>query len=273
MVLVTQRVSESTVKLKIRCPQCVKLYEVESEDIRSEAPLFQCISCQTRFGFEYPPADPANILCFEISNQPETLTAAKQQESVSAEPGGSEMKNCPKCGAMNGRKSKECYSCHVIFERLVGLPSDASLKAQPSLVRKWKMVLENFENQELHQNFIRSCHELDALRFAAMKYEEIKSAQGGDALCDQMIAKINSLMVVGLSQKASTKRIEDNPTRPSWLKYLFWSPYTISAMMILYGMINLGHRNLIGIGVALTCMSTGLIVMVRGKISLSDFVD
>ncbi|MBV2167578.1 MAG: hypothetical protein KUL82_02615 [Bdellovibrio sp.] len=282
MVLVTQRVSESRVKLteklKIRCPSCTKLYEVESEDIHSETPLFQCISCDSRFSFEYPPVDPQNVLCFVVPVVPtapapmEEMSVAQHQE-VHPDPGAHEMKSCPKCGALNGRRSKECYSCHVLFEKLEGLPKDPSLKAQPSLVRKWKNLVENFENEELHDEFIRACHQLDALRFATLKYEELKAAQGGDPQCDQMIARINSLMMVGLSQKPVAGKPPETPARPKWQKYLYWGPFALSALLILLGIVNLGHRNLIGTGVALAFMSAGLIVMIRGKISLSDFVD
>lgn len=271
MVLVTQRVSESTVKLKIRCPSCTKLYEVASEDIHSETPLFQCISCDTRFSFEFPPVNPQNIKCFSISNS-ELQSAAQHQEPAS-EAKVQEMKSCPKCGALNGRRSKECYSCHVLFEKLEGLPKDPTLKAQPSLVRKWKNLLENFSNEELHNEFIRDCHELDALRFAMLKYEELKKAQGGDSKCDEMIARINSLMVVGLTQRQPLVKKAETEARPKWQKYVYWGPFGLSALLILMGMVNLGHRNLIGAGVALAFMATGLIVMIRGKISISDFID
>ncbi|KHD89310.1 MAG: hypothetical protein OM95_04060 [Bdellovibrio sp. ArHS] len=269
-------------KLKIRCPSCAKLYEVSSDDIHSETPLFQCISCETRFSFEYPPSDVNNVLCFAVTTSaPEAslaeervaASAAQHQESFSVEPGSQEMKSCPKCGALNGRRAKECYSCHVLFERLEGLPKDPSLKAQPSLVRKWKNLVENFENAELHDEFIRACHELDALRFATLKYEELKAAQGGDPQCDAMIARINSLMMVGLAQKPVSSAKAQNPARPKWQKYMYWGPFGLSAFLILLGMINLGHRNLIGVGVALAFMSAGLMIMIRGKISLSDFVD
>ncbi|WP_374028119.1 hypothetical protein ACES2J_05815 [Bdellovibrio bacteriovorus] len=272
-------------KLKIRCPSCAKLYEVESDDIQTESPLFQCISCEGRFSFEYPPQDPANVICFAVSleaeeaslaesapelEKSELVLAAKRQEEIAVEPGAQEMKGCPKCGALNGRRAKECYSCHVIFEKLEGLPKDPSLKAQPSLVRKWKNLVENFDNESLHDEFIRSCHELDALRFAILKYEDLKTAQGGDPQCDQMIARINSLMMVGLSQKPTAK---DQAMKPKWNKYMYWGPFGLSALLILLGMINLGHRNLIGVGVALACMAAGLIVMIKGKISASDFLD
>lgn len=269
-------------KLKVRCPSCAKLYEVASEEVHSDTPVFQCMSCESRFGFEYPPEDANNVLAFIVPNPSAKPRAAIQQEaslepvstgSALSEPmGQQEMKSCPKCGALNGRRAHECYSCHVIFERLEGLPQDASLRAQPSLVRKWKNVLENFENAELHDEFIRSCAELDAHRFAIMKYEEIKAAQGGDALCDQMIAKVNSLMMINLSQKPLAKESTAN-ARPQWMKWIFIGPFALSALLILWGVLSLGHRNLIGVGVALACMAAGLIVMVRGRLSWSDFTE
>ena len=276
-------------KLKVRCPHCTKLYEVSGEEIHSEIPVFQCVTCESRFAFEYPPENPEQVDAFLLSANEASLVAPSaevnnansQKEIVKETPKealsdaveSQAMKSCPKCGAMNGRRSKECYSCHVLFERLEGLPQDPSLKAQPSLVRKWKNLLENFENQELHDEFIRSCQKLDALRFATSKYEEIKAAQGGDALCDRMIAQINSLMMVNLAQKPLAKETAEKTMKPKWQKYLFWGPYALSAMLILLGMMNLGHRNLIGLGVAIACMASGVIVMIRGKISASDFLD
>ncbi|WP_413557828.1 hypothetical protein [Bdellovibrio sp. HCB209] len=281
-------------KFKVRCPSCAKLYEVASEDLHSDTPVFQCMSCENRFGFENPPVDAANVVTFLVPAPAVEARANVQQNSedifasvmaaaseavVASEPTAhqvqnQEMKSCPKCGALNGRRAQECYSCHVLFERLEGLPQDPNLRAQPSLVRKWKNILENFEDENLHEAFIKSCAELDALRFATMKYEEIKAAQGGDALCDQMLARINSIMMVGISQKPTMK--VKNPAhadRPKWMKWVYIGPFALSALLILWGLLSLGHRNLVGVGVALSCMAVGLIVMVRGRLSLSDFMD
>lgn len=264
-------------KLKIRCPACAKLYEVERSDIHSEMPTFACISCDSRFSFEYPPLHPDNVDCFLLPTKSapavsETSTQDIAQRQEVLEPAIAELKACPKCGALNGRRSKECYSCHVIFERLEGLPTDPSLKAQPSLVRKWKNLVQHFENEDLHEQFIMSCHELDALRFAILKYEELRAAQGGDPQCDRMIARVNSLMTVGLQQQLRQTAVK-SPLRPKWQKYIYWGPFALSALFILLGMINLGHRNLIGVGVALSFMAAGLIVMIRGRISAADFFD
>lgn len=258
-------------KLKIRCPSCTRLYEVESGEIHSEAPLFQCISCDTHFSFEFPPKDPLHVPCFRVPVMGSAAVNAMEMEGTNA--GQHEMKACPKCAALNGRRAKECYSCHVLFDKLEGLPKDRSLKAQPSLVRKWKNLVENFDNEKLHDEFIRACHELDALRFALLKFEELKAAQGGDPQCDQMIARIHSLMMVNLAQNPVAVKGLATTGRPRWQKYVYWGPFAVSALLILLGMINLAQRNLIGMGVALAFMSVGLIVMIKGRISLSDFVD
>lgn len=260
---------------------------MNNEDIKNDTPLFQCISCEVHFSFEYPPKDLQNIQCFAIDSEPKiqniesefpVVDEAKSEKAVNAQSqsaeqmsaASQEMRSCPKCGALNGRASKECYSCHVIFERLEGLPTDPSLKAQPSLVRKWKNLVENFENSELHNEFLRSCHELDALKFAVYKYEELKKAQGGDPQCDMMIARANTLMLTGF--KKESLQIQ-KVAKAKWQKYLYWGPFGLSALLVLAGMFNLGQRNLIGVGVAMACMALGLIVMIKGKISLSDFLD
>ena len=50
--------------VKLRCPSCAKLYEVQKEDIHSEIPVFQCVSCQSKFAFEVPADDKAHIETF-----------------------------------------------------------------------------------------------------------------------------------------------------------------------------------------------------------------
>jgi hypothetical protein len=265
---------DAQLKLKIRCPACAKLYEVQTSDIRTEAPLFQCMSCDCRFSFDYPPSNPDLIQSFLVSTPTleEKLSESLRHHNAEhcVDVNQADLKACPKCAALNSRRSQECYSCHVLFEKLEGLPLDKNLRAQPSLVRKWKILIENFQNESLHEEFIRSCQHLEALRFALSKYEEIRQAQGGDPLCDEMISRIQTIMLVGLQQQ-NKNQPQDSQAKLKWQKYLYWGPFGLSSILILMGMINLGHRNLIGVGVALAVMSAGLIIMVKGRLSLSDF--
>lgn len=275
-------------KLRVRCPGCNKLYEVSESDIHSSSPQFDCISCATRFGFAFPVENPASVATFVVQMtaqveearsfqqelEAQSFAALQQEiEDKSAEKGGNHA--CPKCGAINEKKNEECYSCHVIFARLEELPLDPTLKAQPSLVRKWKNLIMNFDNQSLHEDFLKSCHQLDALRFAILKYEELKSAQGGsDEACERMIFKAHGLLQVTLSSKTEGDlRFTQKPAAPrqKWHKYVLWGPLTVSVLMILIGFFSLSLRNLVGSGVAVMLLTFGLIIFWKGRLSLSDF--
>src|SRR5690606_7868100 len=109
--------------------------------IFSSTPEFQCIECSTRFAFDFPPED---------------VTAVKTRVVV-PQVAQEKTKKCPRCAAETVQSAVECKACGVIFEKLEGLPENRSLKAQPSLVRRWKEVLADYANDELHQEFIMAC--------------------------------------------------------------------------------------------------------------------
>lgn len=275
-------------KLRIRCPSCAKLYEVSESDITSHSPQFDCVVCATRFSFSMPVANPQQIRTFIVAKSEEMEKARSFQQELEArsfanlqqEIESSAQKNstraCPKCGAINEKKAQECYSCHVLLARMEQLPLDPTLKAQPSLVRKWKNLVLNFDNLELHEDFLKSCHQLEALRFAILKYEELKSAQGGsDEVCERMIQKAQGLLQVVLSGRtlgelSSSAKIEAAP-RQKWSKYILWTPISVGLIMMMMGFLNLGLRNLVGAGVAMILLTLGLIFLWKGRISLSDF--
>ncbi|MGZ3747501.1 MAG: hypothetical protein ACXWRE_09025 [Pseudobdellovibrionaceae bacterium] len=278
-------------KLRLRCPLCAKLYEVNDADIISHSPQFDCVSCATRFGFKFDKHLNANcreIATFVVNSSPEMEKARSLQKELdngekrNSKPKG-HTRTCPKCGAINenkkGQKIEECYSCHVIFSRLEELPLDPTLKAQPSLVRKWKNLVMNFNNKELHEDFLKSCLQLDALRFAILKYGELKSAQGGaDEVCERMISKAQGLLQVTLSGKTEgnlhfPKDVTKDVTAPrqAWHKYVLWVPLVVSLLMILTGFFSLSLRNLVGAGVSVMLLTFGLILFWKGRISLSDF--
>lgn len=273
--------------MKIRCPSCEKLYVVNEADIKSHSPQFDCISCATRFSFSYPPADPEHVLTFAVASaeadqarsfqqELEAQSFAALQQEIESASDKQSTKSCAKCGAINEKKATECYSCHVLFERLDQLPLDPLLRAQPSLVRKWKNLVLNFDNRELHEDFLKSCHQLEALRFAILKYEELQKAQGGrDEICSQMIFKAQGLLQITLvGKKEGDLRFqkESKPGGPpKWHKYVVLPPIAVSVAMMAMGFFNLGIRNLVGAGVAVLLLTFGLILFWKGRISLADF--
>lgn len=275
-------------KLRLRCPTCAKLYEVNRRDILSHSPQFDCVSCATRFmiDLQSPLDEQGEVLTqvvFKDFDQELGLQMQKdlESESFAALQGAissqkKSISSCPKCGAARETKSSECYSCHVIFDRLEELPMDPSLKAQPSLIRKWKQLVLNFDNRALHDEFLKSCRELEALRFAILKYEELRKAQGGrDDICQSMITKAQSMLDVTLSARALSRTREESASLKSivgWHKFVFLVPLSISILMILIGFFSLSLRNLVGAGVAMVLLTFGLVLFWKGRISLSDFI-
>jgi len=262
---------------------------VSDSDIQSHSPQFDCIVCATRFTFEYPVTNPHQIqtqtvfkneeveqgLSFQQELENQTFAALQHEISAAAEKNST--MSCPKCGAVNDKKSHECYSCHVLFGRLEELPLDPTLRAQPSLVRKWKNLIMNFDNKALHEDFLKSCHQLDALRFAILKYEELKKAQGGkDEMCESMIFKAHGLLQIGWSSKTNGdlrfKKEEPKAHQPAWHKYVLLTPLTISVLMIAIGFLSINLRNMVGAGVAVGVLTFGLALFWKGRISLSDFI-
>lgn len=258
-------------KWRVRCPSCSKLYEVSQADLHSQAPQFRCLICQCRFTFN------ADMEILEDSALKNPVVPTVDAES--------QMKDCPKCGFSNPQTEAECRRCHVLFSRLEGLPQDPSVRAQPSLVRKWKSLLNDFEDTAKHDEFINSCRQLGALPFAQSKYQELKKIQGGDAICEQRLAQVQAYMLIDLEAQSQVSWLEQQSQHPrvqaalqflskfNWPKIAMWTPYLVSFALIVWGMVHLGHRNLIGLGVAIACLATGLILIIRGRLSLRDFFE
>ncbi len=240
-------------KLKLRCPSCAKLYEVDSVDIETVSPQFQCLSCDCRFTFAYPPMNPNHIVCSIV----DALGHLTFQE---------EQKSCPKCAALSPVGAEECYSCCVIFSRLVDLPTDTSLRAQPSLVRKWKMLMEDFTDEAKHEDFVRNCHQLEAMNFAFNKYNDMKQALGGDDLCERMLKRVQKLSEISVESAVKVDpRSATVSKAKSWTSYIIPGIYILCAILILWGSFSLANRNLVGVGVAIACLLTGVILSSKGN--------
>lgn len=247
-------------QLHVRCPSCAKLYQIDVSSIFSTSPHFQCVSCPTKFTFDFPPDDPEKI-------QTRAVEAAAPLAAISV---AIATRKCPKCGAESPKTADECYSCHVIFEKLEGL--EPGLKAQPSLVRRWKELLEDYGDGERHQSFVMACRDLDALDFARAKYEHIRRVQGQDDVADQMLLRITAMKDMASPAKVSSPEPEPTPLKipPRWLRAILWAPFVISFFLILWGFSHSGQRNMVGAGIAVALLSYGIITGLGGKLVVKD---
>lgn len=197
---------------------------------------------------------------------------------------------------MSPRSSAECLNCGVLFEKVEGLPMEPGMKIRPSLVRLWKEILEDYENEERHMVFINSCCEQEAIEFARMKYEEIGRLQGGDATSKAMLARLEAVETVApkvgpkaevsksverrLSGAGSVRRgvmvphvapkAKEEPRWFPWVRMLIFSPFLVSVTLVLWGFQQDGNRNMVGTGIAIGLLTYGLIAGFLGGFSLKN---
>lgn len=259
--------------LQVRCPACEKLYEVNPAQIHSLCPHFECVVCRTLFCFDFPPVHPQNIATRKLlKDSPPAVVVKKETGKV-----------CPSCGSLNNHSQQKCYSCQSSFEFNEYTVTHQPAKTDAGILQLWNRIFTDYENEELHQDFIKKCQSLDALAFASKKYQELKDAQGGDPLCHKMILQIQMLVDRNL---AENREFDSEPSMPptwggfiawlrtrNWKRVLYWTPLVVSSLMILLGTSRLGFRNLIGLGFATALLSYGLLIMIKGKIKVSDFID
>lgn len=260
----------------VRCPACNKLYRVDSKEIHSASPHFDCNACKVRFCFDFPPRN-VNRIETRVISMKDTF----QIEDGLDQSEIPELKTCPKCEARNPRLTKECIKCGIIFEKVEMLTQeDATLGAIPSLVKTWQDLLSDYDNIKKHIAFVDRCEELQALPYALKKYQTLKEAQPQDKVVQEMLPKVllrnlrkksESISFLKNAMDSGEKAMEAVNSRVNWLRIQKVAPIIMGLILALIGLSNPSARNMIGFGVALIFLTLGLRVFLKGRLSLEDF--
>lgn len=252
----------------VRCPSCNKLFRVDSREIKSTSPHFDCTACKTRFAFDYPPEN-VNRIETRVVSQKDTF---QLEDSIDHE-AVPELRKCPKCSALNPRLSKECIKCGVIFERMESLPAeDAALGAIPSLVKAWQDLMSDYDNLKKHIAFVDRCEDLHALPFALKKYESLKEAQPQDDVAQKMFHRI---LLRNIKTKAGSisffQQAQTVLKQVNWVRVRKLAPFAVGLCLILVGLSSNVARNMVGVGAAILFLTLGLRVFLKGRLSVEDF--
>lgn len=251
--------------LRTRCPHCQKLYRIDTRDIRSSEPHFQCMVCESTFAFSYPPENPLHV-------KTRLLKASLLPSAPVAERRPLDVKACPKCNTLNAKGAKQCGHCNVIFSRLDGLPLDAKLGALPSLVKAWHDLMSDYDNLAKHMAFVHRCEDLQALPYALKKYRDLKEAQPQDQIAHEMLHR-----VLGQGFVRPANWISNNPAVRQMVSRIHWArlrkvaPWALAGLLILLGLTQPSLKNLGGIGASILFITFGLHLFFKGRIELSDF--
>lgn len=252
----------------VRCPSCTKLFRIDSREIKSSSPYFDCTTCKTRFTFDFPPPN-VNKIETRVVSQKDTFQLADSvdQEAVP------ELRKCPKCQAMNPRLSKECIKCGVIFEKVEALPaSDAALGAIPSLVKAWQDLMSDYNNLKKHLAFVNRSEELHALPYALKKYQSLKEAAPQDDVAQKMYHHVLLKNLKSGAQKIpGSQKVGALFAQINWGRIRKVAPLAIGLILILIGLTSSSARNMVGVGAAIVFLVVGLTVFFKGRLSLDDF--
>lgn len=243
----------------VRCPGCNKLFRIDSKEISSSEPHFQCSVCTTHFCFDFPPANLAKI---ETRVVQRARVEEVQPEAVEKFPDN--LKNCPKCNTPNPAKNVDCTKCGVILEK-----ADQPF---PGLSRAWSELLADYENVQKHLSFVDQCEDLQALPYALKKYEALRQTQPHDPLGKKMATEVmlRSLKRTAQGQKA-LESVQAFSKKINWVRVRRLAPLVAGAGFILMGLTNPDQRNLIGIGTSLIFLTIGFKIFLKGRIDLRDF--
>lgn len=262
--------------IHFRCPQCQKLYSALVSNFQSQEPHFECLHCHSVFGLDL------SLFQADLGQSTHPLESDKAIveticKSDVLEGNSVSKKECPKCGTLNKVDAKECKSCQVIFSKMEGLELAGDLKVPPRIIQKWKALLENFENQSLHQEFIESCASEKLLAFALERYEVLDKSFGGDSLArknlEQIRVRITSPLEIPLDRESSALKsfddhAENNKDENDEIpirSILTVLSYALGVLLFILGLMKAGPKNSAGFGVVIILMTYGVIYFIDNR--------
>lgn len=242
--------------VKVRCPQCFKLYAVKALEIHETKPKFECHQCKTRFWLAYP----------ECLEQPEVMgfpvewLETQLSRSVSSAPQSAiKTEKCPKCQIEHMAGQKECFHCGLIFEKYQAKEENrVNLlpPAHPDLSKHWGRVLEGYESETRHLQFLKDCQKKKGLDYASYQYGRILEINPSDeraqAMKDMILALTQTQLETTPTQKSAPEKIKAKWPRVSTVAML------IGFALIMVGFSSPQFKNLIGFGAAVLFLSLAI---------------
>lgn len=228
----------------VHCPHCDRSYLILLSDLLEEANRFICKSCTKEFWLRRSDFLAGSGEFSGISSE-EYLGAAKEK--------------CPKCGAGISRLDEACSSCGVIGSKYLAMKdSGPYLKINPKLKALWVRVLNHYNDDQIHNEFISECLKENHLRYASSQYKQMKDVIGEDEKVLEALRKIQTLTEIYFEDKAveAEKKKSSRPSRSISSSLLRWEIGLFGAgiICILSGLASPMARNLIGLGVVLIAL-------------------
>ena len=213
-----------------RCPSCLKLFAIDPLDLKAGSATFECSACQAQFAIEAvsPGSDEAQS----------RLIAPSPSAQAKAEP--------------------ELDPNQIANEIALG--------AKPELIMLWKKIIDDYEDEFLHEGFIQACFNANALGYAGAKYGRILSEFPAEPIALKMRKKVQALGSVQIDaanaarnkESVSAKAQPPTARMPSPVLSLTSVALLLGTILTLIGMTIPGQKNLSAIGIAMLALVIGV---------------
>lgn len=108
-----------------------------------------------------------------------------------------------------------CPSCQVVFEKhnkkIQGLQDVVVASTDVSTI--WQQVLADYENRNLHDQFIQKCFAEKNLPYASQQYRKMLELNGQDAIANKMQAQIVTMLMATINLNKKNIRPRSTVTR------------------------------------------------------------
>jgi hypothetical protein len=244
--------------LRVRCPQCRKLYLVQFNDIQEAKPRFECVQCHSRFWLSVPDMDLSGEVAglpLQMREVPVSARSSSAALNVKRDP-------CPKCFKPIETGRTECTHCGVVLEKFRhaalnftdGIPPHSA-----TLAALWKRLVGDYSDEGVHSEFIRACTRERNLTFAAAQYSAMAKLMPTDETTSRRLKEVQAL---GLAMLPSVDRKLKVP--PSYPR-LWQVPLMGATLVMIVGMVLPVFRNLVGVGAVLAFLAFALRIHFRRK--------
>lgn len=236
--------------IRVRCPDCYKLYAVELRDIQELRPRFECVVCRSQFSLSVPEHTQVSVNPELSAGESKTKTEAKSLK-------------CPKCEKPHSASDHECPYCGIYFAKYhsraqaIQKKNDELKIGEKPLAEAWKKVIEDFDSEDTHREFVAKCQSMNQLTLAAEQYRNLLRAIPGDEMALKM-----QQAIVALTEIASAEPTQPRRFGGRWLTIssIF---YTVGSAVMVTGYLLPPFRNMMGFGAAILFLTFALKISFR----------
>ncbi len=217
--------------IRVRCPQCFKLYQVNPDHIDTPHPQFACNSCDQVFWFGFPeilgypesigfPVNWVDEKSTEGVVQSELSHSEVNKNEVGLSFGGLELEN-PGFESPTEQVEETLRQINELsptkpsynFEQLSLDAKEQSALREEVLKnftaqtpdpedKSWSKLLDHFASKDAHNDFIKECIECDLIDYGVSKFEKLLSLTPHNDLAVSSLKQLKQ----ELEEKASSKK-------------------------------------------------------------------